>query len=148
MTEAWKRRLFALVALTIAGGALGFVSMSDMEDDLTYYWSPTELMAAENARDATVRLGGMVVAGSVDWDREGSHVSFKVTDGATTVDVDVDGNPPQMFKEGIGVVVEGKLGGDDVFSSDRVMVKHSNEYQAPEGEDYMASWKQSIAEGD
>jgi len=149
MTDAWKRRVFALVALSIAGGALGFVSMGDLGENLVYYWSPTELMEAENAKNATVRLGGMVVAGSVDWDRQASHVSFKITDGKTTVNVDVDGNPPQMFKEGIGVVVEGKLSANDVFVSDRVMVKHSNEYQAPEeGYDPMANWKASIAGGD
>ena len=147
MTAAWQRRLFALVALGIAGGALAWVSMSDLGENLVYYWSPTELMKAPNAQQATVRLGGMVVPGSVDWDRDKAHVSFRVTDGTTEVAVDVDGNPPQMFKEGIGVVVEGRLGGDGVFASDRVMVKHSNEYQAPEGEDHMAAWKQSVAAG-
>ena len=88
----------------------------------------------------------MVVPGSMDWDRESAHVSFQVTDGQTTVDVDVDGNPPQMFREGIGVVVEGTLAGDGTFQSDRVMVKHSNEYQAPEG-DHAENWKSSIDEG-
>jgi len=148
MTDGTRRRLVALAALTLAGGALAFVSMGDLGENLVYYWSPSELMAAPNAQDATVRLGGMVVPGSMQWDRKAAHVRFDVTDGQTTVAVDVDGNPPQMFKEGIGVVVEGKLGADQVFSSDRVMVKHSNEYQSPEGEDHAKTWKNSLAEGD
>lgn len=146
MTEATSRKLFAVGALAIAGTALAWLSMGDLGENLVYYWSPTELKAAPNAQGATVRLGGMVVPGSMDWDRESAHVSFQVTDGQTTVDVDVDGNPPQMFREGIGVVVEGTLGANGTFQSDRVMVKHSNEYQAPDA-DHAESWKKSVDEG-
>lgn len=145
MTEATSRRLFAVGALSIAGAALGWIAFSDMGEDLVYYWSPTELMEASNAQGATVRLGGMVVPGSMDWDREGSQVTFQVTDGQHTVNVDVDGNPPQMFREGIGVVVEGQLAADGTFESDRVMVKHGNEYEA--GEDHKESWKKTLDEG-
>lgn len=145
MTEANSRRLFAVGALAIAGAALGVIAFSDMGEDMIYYWSPTELVQATNAQNATVRLGGMVVPGSMDWDRESAHVSFQVTDGQNTVNVDVDGNPPQMFREGIGVVVEGKLGSDGTFESDRVMVKHGNEYEA--GEDHKDNWKKTLAEG-
>jgi len=133
MTDAMKRRLFGLVALLVAGGALGWVSMSDMGDDLVYYWSPTELMDSPQAASALVRLGGQVVPGTVDWDKDAATVRFDVTDGQTTVHVFSDGNPPQMFRDGIGVVVEGRLEGD-TFRTDRVMVKHSNEYQPPGGE--------------
>lgn len=144
MTEAAKRRLFAVVALVAAAAGLGYISMGDLGENLVYYWSPTELREADNAMNATVRLGGMVVPGSVDWDREKAFVTFQITDGTETVDVAVDGNPPQMFKEGIGVVVEGQLAASGTFESDRVMVKHSNEYQAPEG-DHSETWKQSVA---
>lgn len=132
MTDAWKRRLIALAALLVAGGALGFVSMSNMGEDLVYYWSPSELLAHDKATDATVRLGGMVMAGSFEWDQDAHRTSFTVTDNAKQVPVEIEGNPPQMFREGIGVVIEGQLGADGVFRSDRVMVKHSNEYEAPE----------------
>ena len=147
MNEATSRRLFAVGALVVAGSALAFVSMGDLDENLVYYWSPTELREAPNAQGATVRLGGMVVPGSMDWDRESAHVSFQVTDGAHTVDVNVDGNPPQMFREGIGVVVEGTLAANGTFESNRVMVKHGNEYEAGEGEDHSESWKKSIDEG-
>ncbi|MFT4627069.1 MAG: cytochrome c-type biogenesis protein CcmE, partial [Myxococcota bacterium] len=108
------------------------VGMSDMGDDLVYYWTPTELISAAHAEEATVRLGGMVKPGTLDWDRDAQRASFIITDGDNEVPVHCSGNPPQMFREGIGAVVEGKLGSDGVFRTDRVMVKHSNEYEAPE----------------
>ena len=135
MTEAMKRRLFAVAALSVAGTALAAVMLSDLGDDLVYYWSPSELAAAANAQDATVRLGGLVVPGSVNWDKDAHTVAFKVTDGTATIPVSCDGNPPQMFREGIGVVVEGRMGADGVFRTNRLMVKHSNEYEAPDPSD-------------
>jgi cytochrome c-type biogenesis protein CcmE len=131
MTEAWKRRLFAVVALAVAGTALGFISFSDMGEDLVYYWSPTELLARSDAMNHTVRLGGQVQPGTIDWDRDAQTVAFVLTDGGASVPVKVVGNPPQMFRENIGVVVEGELKPDGVFHTDKIMVKHSNEYQAP-----------------
>ena len=131
MTESTKKRLFGAAAILVALGALGAVSLSNIDDNLAYYWSPTELAAASNARDATVRLGGMVVAGSYRWDQSAQTVEFDVSDLKTTVHVVNKGNPPQMFREGIGVVVEGRLGADGVFHSDKLMVSHGNEYSPP-----------------
>lgn len=135
MTDSTKKRLFAAGAIVLGLAVLGAVSLSNIGDDLAYYWSPTELTAAANARNATVRLGGMVVPGSYHWDQVAHSVEFDVTDNKTSVHVVNVGNPPQMFREGIGVVVEGKLGGDGVFHSDKLMVSHGNEYKPPkEGE--------------
>lgn len=135
MSDVVKKRLFGLGAVLVAIGAIGWISVSDLGENLVYYWSPTELAAASNAKDATVRLGGMVVAGTFNWDQQNHVVSFDLSDGKTTVHVRNEGNPPQMFREGIGAVVEGRLGADGVFHSDNVMVKHDNEYKPPaEGE--------------
>jgi len=131
MSEVWKRRLFAVAALSVAGGALWWISSGDLGENLVYYWSPTELME-KDAKGATIRLGGMVQPGTLEWDREAQTARFVVSDGRTQVPVHCKGNPPQMFREGIGVVVEGELDGAGIFTTERVMVKHSNEYQAPE----------------
>jgi cytochrome c-type biogenesis protein CcmE len=138
MTDSTKKRLFGAVAILVALGALGAVSLSNIDENLAYYWSPTELASASNAKNATVRLGGMVVAGSYRWDQVTQTVEFDVSDMKTTVHVVNKGNPPQMFREGIGVVVEGRLGDDGVFHSDKLMVSHGNEY-APPGEGEMPS---------
>jgi cytochrome c-type biogenesis protein CcmE len=130
--NATGKRMFLGLAILAAFGSLAFISVSDLGDDLVYYWSPTELTAASNAKDATVRLGGMVAAGSYKWDQNAQTVEFDVTDFKSTVHVVNTGNPPQMFREGIGVVVEGKLGADGNFHSDKLMVSHGNEYKAPE----------------
>lgn len=149
MTEHMKRRLFALIALGIAGGAIGWMSMSTMGEDLVYYWSPTELYAkGDKAKDATVRIMGMVEAGSVVWSPDEQSLAFRITDGSKTVQVQGKGAPPQMFREGIGVVVEGQLHADGVFRSDEVLVKHNNEYKPPEeGERPEDIYKSLIKEG-
>ncbi len=149
MTEHGKRRLYALVALLIAGGALAWMSLGTMGQDLVYYWPPSELTAkGKTAVGATVRLGGLVETSSVVWTPESQHLAFRVTDGSSTVAVEGKGAPPQMFREGIGVVVEGKLGDDNVFHTDSVMIKHNNEYRPPaEGERPEDMYKTLVQEG-
>ncbi|MCB9682721.1 MAG: cytochrome c maturation protein CcmE [Alphaproteobacteria bacterium] len=136
MNEHAKRRLFALGALAIGGAALFWVSAGQMGEDLVYYWSPTELLEhGASAEGATVRIMGMVEPGSTEWSPSDQRLAFRITDGAQTIAVLGQGAPPQMFRDGIGVVVEGELGSDGVFHSDTVIVKHNNEYKPPaEGE--------------
>jgi len=142
MTDAMKKRLIAVAAIVIALGGLGVIAQSKMGDNLVYYWSPSQLQSQPNARDAVVRLGGMVVAGTMKWDKEAHVVTFDLTDGKATVHVMNEGNPPQMFREGIGAVVEGKLQNDGVFHSDKVMVKHDNQYKPPDGTPSMDQMQQ------
>lgn len=136
MSPRVQRLVLALTAVGVVGGTLGYLSLSTMDDELVYYWSPTELHAkGEAARDATVRIMGVVVDDSVVWTPEDQRLAFRVTDGSDEVAVEGTGAPPQMFREGIGVIVEGKLHADGVFRSQTVMVKHDNEYAPPaEGE--------------
>ena len=132
MNGSLQRRLFLVGALVVAGGALGAVAFGNMGENLVYYWDPTQLVAAgEDGVGATVRLGGVVKPGTVDWRPAENALAFEVTDGKATVRVKATGAPPQMFREGIGVVVEGTLTEAGTFESDRLMVKHSNEYKAP-----------------
>lgn len=111
-------------------GALGYIAFSSMGENLVYYWTPTEMaQAGSKAQGAQIRLGGMVVPGTLDTKTTPLH--FKVTDNTTTVDVTTTAVPPQMFREGIGVVLEGTVGSDGVFVSDRLMVKHDEQYKPP-----------------
>ena len=128
-----QRRLFLVGALTVSGVGLGVVAFGNLGENLVYYWDPTQLVeAGDKAEGATVRLGGVVEAETVVWVEDANELSFQVTDTKHSVAVINRGAPPQMFREGIGVVVEGTMGADGVFQSDRLMVKHSNEYRAPE----------------
>jgi cytochrome c-type biogenesis protein CcmE len=149
MTGAMQKRLLAVGTLIVAAGALGWVSMSDLGENLVYYWTPTELMANQaKAEGAVVRLGGMVVDGTFHWDPNAQVATFDITDGTQTVHVRSIGNPPQMFREGIGVVVEGGLNANQVFETEKIMVKHSNEYEAPEGELRVEEMYKSLADGE
>ncbi len=126
---------FAVVVAVVLG-ALGFVAFGNLSENLVYYWTPSEVLArADHIKGQTVRLGGLVQAHSVDWDAPTLHLAFKVADkdapDATTVLVEAQGAPPQMFREGIGVVVEGTLDEAHLFHADRVLVNHSNEYRPP-----------------
>ncbi|HEX6160502.1 MAG TPA: cytochrome c maturation protein CcmE [Thermoanaerobaculia bacterium] len=127
-----KSRLFMIGAFAVAAIAFGIIAASGINQNLVYYWTPTDLRAnGEKAYGATIRLGGMVKAGTI---RQigGSGVEFDVHDGPNTVHVRSQGAPPQMFRENIGVVVEGTMVKGGHFESNRLMVSHSNEYKAPE----------------
>ena len=125
------RRIVGVIAILFGVSAIAGFAYGSLGQNLVYYWSPTELAAkGQAAEGATVRLGGLVVPGSFDMTKCNPGCTFKISDGTTEVPVRTSGLPPQMFREGIGVVVEGQLHGD-VFETERVMVKHSNEYRAP-----------------
>lgn len=135
MTKTAKKRLVALFAVLVAGGALSFIALGGLEQNLVYYWNAQELLdRGEKAHGATVRLGGVVKNGSVKWDASTLKLDFAVgiapEAGGPTVAIHATGAPPQMFREGMGVVVEGRYDGQ-VFTADRVLVKHSNEYRPP-----------------
>lgn len=125
-------KVWALGAVLVAGSALAYIAVGDLGENLVYYWSPTEMVAAkEKAVGATIRLGGLVEPGSLVPD--GQVLTFRVTDGTTAIPVSTREVPPQMFREGIGVVIEGTVDSAGNFQSKRMMVKHDNEYRAPEG---------------
>lgn len=127
-----KTRWFMLGAFVVAGIAFAVIAATGINDNLVYYWTPTDLQGAgDKAYGATIRLGGMVTKGTVR-KLGGSVVEFDVHDQAKTVHVRTTSVPPQMFREGIGVVVEGTMLRDGYFRSNRLMVSHNNEYKAPE----------------
>ena len=126
-------KILALAAVLVAAVGLALVTMGGLGENLIFYWTPTEMKAAgDKAYGATIRLGGQVVEGSINKDSAGTRLSFRVGDGTTEFDVDAEGIPPAMFRENIGVVVEGTLLRSNRFASNRLMVKHDNEYRAPD----------------
>jgi cytochrome c-type biogenesis protein CcmE len=137
-----RTRWFAVGALAVAGAAFAVITAGGIGENLVYYWGPAELHAAgDKAVGATIRLGGKVAEGSVKYGGEASNLEFDVEDGKALVHVRSRGVPPQMFREGIGVVVEGTMTRAGVFESQRLMVSHSNEYRAP-GEQYEGDVKE------
>jgi cytochrome c-type biogenesis protein CcmE len=130
--EARSRRTLMVVSVALVLLVLGIFAMSRAGESLVYYWSPTELHAAgPKALGASIRLGGVVVPGSLEKKDGSLDLRFRVSDGAQEVKVFAEAVPPPMFREGIGVVVEGTYGSDQVFHTRRLMVKHDNQYQPP-----------------
>jgi len=121
-------------AFVVAGIAFSLIAASGINDNLVYYWTPSDLHAhGTKAYGATIRLGGMVAPGSIV-KSGGSNVEFIVHDGSARIPVRTSTVPPQMFRENIGVVVEGTMvrgSGSGYFQSNRLMVSHNNEYKAP-----------------
>lgn len=111
----------------------GYMLYGGIGENLVYFLTPSELLArGATAYDAPVRLGGDVKPGSVNWDAEALDLRFQLTDGTRDVVVHSRGAPPQMFRDGMGIVVEGRYTRANVFESTNLMVMHSNEYRAPE----------------
>jgi cytochrome c-type biogenesis protein CcmE len=127
-----KARWFIVIAVLVAAGAFAFIAAGKIGNNLVYYWSPSDLLhAGDKAYGASIRLGGLVQQGTLVKQTTGMDVQFDVTDLKNTVHVRSHGVPPQMLREGIGVVVEGTMSRDGYFDGSRLMVSHNNEYRAP-----------------
>jgi cytochrome c-type biogenesis protein CcmE len=140
-----KRATGTLIGGAIVLGVFGYLIWGGISTNLVYFLTPTELLAkGPTAYGSSVRLGGMVDSGSVRWDAERLELRFRLTDQARTVEVQSSGAPPQMFSEGIGAVVEGVWTPEGVFRSHNLMVKHSNEYRAPEAGEQPAEYYREL----
>jgi cytochrome c-type biogenesis protein CcmE len=128
-----RRRGLALgVAVIVLIAAFGYLLYGGIGNNLVYFLTPGELLAKGTAAlDVPVRLGGQIVPGSVEWNAETLDLRFRVTDGTREVAVRSTGAPPQMFRPGIGVIVEGTYDRAGLFHATNLMVRHSNEYHPP-----------------
>lgn len=152
MKPSNRNALLLLGALLLAGSGLAFIAFGNIGENLVYYWSPKELLEqGDKAYGPTIRLGGVVAPGSLEWNPDHTSVKFKVandrTPNAPSVSVLSLQTPPQMFREGIGVVVEGTYNSSGVFTSERLMVNHSNEYRPPSADGGQYDWQKSITDG-
>jgi cytochrome c-type biogenesis protein CcmE len=129
-----------LVALGIAA----YFVLNAFESNLVFFFTPTQIAAGEAPKNRTFRIGGMVREGSVK--RDNLTVAFMVTDTAKDVSVSYTGILPDLFREGKGVVAQGKLGDDGKFVATEVLAKHDENYMPPEAQSAMdqAKAKQSI----
>ena len=126
----------------IAGGvaALGVVTalvLSAFQENLVFFFTPSQIAAKEAPQGRTFRIGGMVEKGSVQRQADGVTVHFIVTDTAKTVPVTYRGALPDLFREGKGVVAQGQLGPDGVFRASEVLAKHDENYMPPEAAEAM-----------
>ena len=124
------KRLAAIAAGLVALGIAAALVLSAFEQNLVFFFTPSQVAANEAPQGRTFRIGGMVLAGSVK--REGVDVRFVVTDTAKNIPVLYRGALPDLFREGKGVVAQGELGPDGVFRAREVLAKHDENYMPPE----------------
>ncbi|MEJ7803638.1 MAG: cytochrome c maturation protein CcmE [Candidatus Limnocylindria bacterium] len=126
-----RRRPWGIVVLVaVVLVVIGYLAFSSVGNALVYYLTPTELVSrGEAAVGETVRLGGLVEAGSISG--PATDLTFVVTDGDNAVAVHSTVAPTRSFREGTGAVVEGSLGADGVFEATQVIVKHDENYEVP-----------------
>ncbi|MHB1216895.1 MAG: cytochrome c maturation protein CcmE [Alphaproteobacteria bacterium] len=124
-----RRLLFILIGLALLGGAAA-LALSALRDTMIFFYSPAELTEKPPRLGAALRVGGLVEDGSVV--RDGPRVTFRVTDLTSSVPVAYTGVLPDLFREGQGIVVEGKLASDGTFAATRVLAKHDEKYMPPE----------------
>ena len=128
-----KPRHKRMAAIAVGVAALGIVAalvLTAFEKNLVFFFTPSQVVANEAPQGRTFRIGGMVLEGSVK--REGVEVRFVVTDTAKNIPVLYSGALPDLFREGKGVVAQGQLGTDGVFTAREVLAKHDENYMPPE----------------
>ncbi len=134
MTPVRKRRL-SMVALLVLGVAVATAfALQALNDNINLFYTATQVYAGEAPQGRSIRLGGMVVEGSVKRSSKGNDltVNFDLTDNEQTVTVAYSGILPDLFREGQGIIATGKVNDAGMFVADEVLAKHDEEYMPPE----------------
>ena len=140
MKPRHKRALVIASGLAALGVATALV-LNAFNSNLVFFFSPTQVAANEAPQGRSFRIGGLVEMNSIQRETQGLVTRFVVTDMAKTIPVTYTGLLPDLFKEGKGVVAQGKLGADGIFRADQVLAKHDENYMPPEAADALAKGK-------
>ncbi len=142
-----RRQRMALIGLVIAGVAVSAgLALKAFQENLLFFFSPTQVVAGEAPDSRAFRLGGMVVEDSVEREPGSLTLNFVVTDFANSLPVRYTGVLPDLFGEGQGVVVRGRLAADGGFLAEEVLAKHDENYMSPEVADALARAREMGAE--
>jgi len=133
MKARHKRLTLVLAGLALLGGAVALI-LSAFQENLVFFHTPTEVAEGKAPAGRSFRIGGLVEGGSIRRAADGITVNFVVTDTAKSIPVSYKGPLPDLFKEGKGAVVQGKLGPDGTFVASEVLAKHDENYMPPEAQ--------------
>jgi cytochrome c-type biogenesis protein CcmE len=132
MTPTRKKRLYLVVLMVLGIGIATVLAMNAFEENLMFYYPPSDIVAGKAPNDHPFRMGGLVTEGSVQRLENGLTVRFDITDNQDNVTVEYTGILPDLFREGQGIISMGRLRGDGVFVADEVLAKHDENYMPPE----------------
>jgi cytochrome c-type biogenesis protein CcmE len=134
-----RRQRMLTVALVLTGVALAVgLALQAFEENLLFFYSPSQMLAGEAPEGKTFRLGGLVTTGSVHREPGEMRVRFTVTDNKESVTVYYEGVLPDLFREGQGVITNGALQADGSFLAEEVLAKHDENYMPPEVAEMLA----------
>jgi cytochrome c-type biogenesis protein CcmE len=131
MKPRQKRFMFIIAGVVIFSAAVGLILYA-LQNNVSLYFTPTQVYNREAPQGRNFRIGGMVVENSVVRQKDGLTVQFAVTDTAQTMQVRYKGILPDLFKEGKGVVAHGQVDAENIFQADEVLAKHDENYNAAE----------------
>jgi len=131
MKARYRRFMWVAMGLAVVAVATTLV-LRAFNSNLVFFFTPSEVAQKKAPQDRAFRMGGLVTAGSMKRNPDGLTVTFDVTDTAQTIPVTFTGILPDLFKEGKGVVAQGKIGQDGVFRATEVLAKHDENYMPPE----------------
>ena len=131
---------FILVLLSL----LFFMFIKTFNDNLLFYRSPSQITNSEFPDNYVFRVGGVVLDGSLIKSKDSMNVKFDITDYEQNLDITYTGILPDLFREGQGVVIRGKLGGDGIFYAEEVLAKHDETYMPPEVLDSLKNNKEAL----
>lgn len=142
-----RRQRMALIGLVIAGVAVSAgLALKAFQENLLFFFSPSQVVAGEAPESRAFRLGGMVVEDSIEREPGSLTLNFVVTDFLHSLPVSYTGVLPDLFGEGQGVVVRGRLASDGGFLAEEVLAKHDENYMSPEVADALARAREMGAE--
>jgi cytochrome c-type biogenesis protein CcmE len=127
-----KRRLTFVLFIVLGLGAAIALGLFAMQQNINLFYSPNEIVKHNAPKNVLIRLGGLVVEGSVQRNTESLEVEFQLTDNAANVTVYYDGILPDLFREGQGIVTMGRLQKNGTFIASEVLAKHDENYMSPE----------------
>lgn len=132
MTPRRRKRLTAVALLVLGVGTAATIAVTALQDNMLYFIAPSDIQTSELPPERNFRLGGLVEAGSIQRDSQSLKVTFIVTDGAHSVPVTYAGILPDLFREGQGVIAQGRLDESGLFHAREVLARHDETYMPPE----------------
>ncbi|WP_178863686.1 cytochrome c maturation protein CcmE [Thiomicrorhabdus cannonii] len=132
MSPLRKKRLYTLLLLLSGVGLATFLLLQAFSENMMFYFSTSEVQQGKAPQGRDFRLGGLVVNGTVQRDPTSLKVRFDLTDGAANVTVEYNGILPDLFREGQGIIANGRLNAEGIFMAHEVLAKHDENYMPPE----------------
>ena len=127
-----QQRMLAVGLVAVGLAIAATFTLRAFKDNMMFFVEISDVMAGNYPKERNFRIGGLVVAGTVEREQNSLDMSFMVTDTRCALPVSYNGVVPDLFREGQGVVAHGRMGGDGTFVADKIMAKHDEEYMAPE----------------